>query len=371
MRLKQIILNLAANSSKFVEKGFIKLRAEVVTEHYQQPKRQQQKQQQRQSSKRKLDDGATTTSTTPMLQQNVYLHVEDSGPGIPAHKRDRLFARFQESLDSLNQGTGIGLCVCKNLSELMGADIYLDQEFESGFMNCPGTRFTLRLNQAPMGSGSGVGQDGTNGYSNGEIVGFHDDDDNNDGYHGTGTTSALSNGHKQQQQQEELPENLSVLFVDDDTMIRKLFSRSLKRVAPTWTIQEASNGETALRMVEKETFDLIFLDQYMASIEKQLLGTETVRLLRNNSDVDNTIICGLSANDQEEQFLDAGANGFMLKPFPCKKEALTRELLKLLQARRAMTTTSEASVLGGSGGPVMKEQCHAADDSSLSGSEIA
>jgi signal transduction histidine kinase len=68
LRLKQIMLNLGRNSSKFVERGFIRLRAEVV-------------------------DG------------NVQLCVEDSGPGVPDDKRERLFAKFQESLDSLSQGT--------------------------------------------------------------------------------------------------------------------------------------------------------------------------------------------------------------------------------------------------------------------------
>jgi response regulator of citrate/malate metabolism len=55
----------------------------------------------------------------------------------------------------------------------------------------------------------------------------------------------------------------SCRFVDDDAMLRKMFSRVLKSVAPTWTILEASNGETALCIVEDEVFDLIFVDQYM------------------------------------------------------------------------------------------------------------
>lgn len=66
LRLKQICLNLASNSTKFVEKGYIRLRAEVV-------------------------------------KGKVLVHVEDSGPGIPPNKREKLFARFQDSLDLLNQ----------------------------------------------------------------------------------------------------------------------------------------------------------------------------------------------------------------------------------------------------------------------------
>jgi CheY-like chemotaxis protein len=74
----------------------------------------------------------------------------------------------------------------------------------------------------------------------------------------------------------ELPENLSVLFVDDDLVLRKLFSRSVAKAAPTWKIQEAANGETALRLVDEEPYDYILMDQNMISTEKQLLGTDTV-----------------------------------------------------------------------------------------------
>lgn len=259
IRLKQIILNLASNSSKFVEQGFIRLRAEVV------------------------DD-------------NILMHVEDSGPGIPEEKQKQLFAKFQESLDVLNQGTGIGLSVCKNLSRLMGADLFLDNSFDSGVPGCRGTRFTLRLNQAPL--------DIENGFGGPE-------------------SQELSIGTR------DLPEALSVLFADDDTMIRKMFSRTLRNVAPTWTIREASSGETALHIVDEgDPYDIIFVDQYMASHTKQLLGTETVQAFRTKG-VDS-IICGLSANDKEEEFLQAGANYFMLKPFPCQKDALKRELLQML-----------------------------------------
>jgi CheY-like chemotaxis protein len=264
MRLKQILLNLANNAVKFVEKGYIRLRAEVVN------------------------------------GDNVELHVEDSGPSIPPEKQKQLFAKFQESLDVLNQGTGIGLSVCKNLSTLMGADLFLDDTFDSGVPGCPGTRFTLRLNQIPL--------------------------DIENGLRGSIRSDELEYAAK------DLPEAMSVLFVDDDTMIRKMFSRTLRTVAPTWTIREAASGEAALCVIDEERFDVIFVDQYMASHTKQLLGTETVHALRAKGV--HSIICGLSANDKEEEFLQAGADEFMLKPFPCQKDALKRELFRLLEHRR-------------------------------------
>lgn len=260
MRLKQIVLNLAINSTKFVESGFIQLRATNI-------------------------DG------------NVHVFVEDSGPGIPVEKRERLFAKFQESLDSLNQGTGIGLSLCKSLSEVMGADLFLDEGFDSGVPDFPGTRFTLRMNKPPL------------------VVDLPEQKGPDE------CTAELS---------VNLPLDLSVLFVDDDTIVRKMFSRTIQRVAPTWDIHEASNGETAIRIAEKSQFDLIFIDQYMASVDKQYLGTETVQVLRARGV--QSVICGISANDKGQQFLDAGADGFLFKPFPCQKDALKNELHRLLTA---------------------------------------
>jgi DNA-binding response OmpR family regulator len=67
----------------------------------------------------------------------------------------------------------------------------------------------------------------------------------------------------------------------------------------------------------------------MTSIEKQLLGTETARAIRAKGC--QSFITGLSANDMESPFLDAGADAFMFKPFPCKADELRHTLHKLLE----------------------------------------
>ena len=67
----------------------------------------------------------------------------------------------------------------------------------------------------------------------------------------------------------------------------------------------------------------------MASVGKQLLGTETAAAMRSRGL--KSIICGLSANDIEDSFVKAGANGFILKPMPCKPDALREVLIDLLK----------------------------------------
>jgi len=298
LRLKQVLLNLGRNASKFVESGgFIKLSARVVN-------------------------------------GMVQLSVADSGKGIPVQKRHRLFEKFQESLDSLSQGTGIGLSLCKSLVQLMGGEICLDETYQSGIEGYPGTRFVIDLYTAPV-----VDVDITD-----ETTPYTEERDT--------TSSNFSDEDTDHPSKpgEGLPENLSVLFVDDDMVIRRLFCRALSIVAPTWKVQQACNGETALQMVRQKgqestldapSFDLIFLDQYMASVEKQLLGTETARELRANGFTG--CICGLSANDIEAQFFASGANAFMMKPFPAQKDLLQVELQRVLSLKSPIAAAAAAA----------------------------
>lgn len=191
---------------------------------------------------------------------------------------------------------GIGLFLCKNLVELMEGEIFLDESYDSGVPGNPGTRLVVNLKRRPIDAQT--------------MHDYHASCGNTKATETTGGTSPLDEDDTLSVQL-ELPESLNVLFVDDDPILRKLFRRTLLTVAPDWTIREAANGETALHLVEKTKFDLIFMDMYMASVEKQLLGTEAVRELRKRG-VDCRI-CGLSANDKESEFLQAGADSFSFK----------------------------------------------------------
>jgi len=71
IRLKQIFLNLANNSCKFVDEGFVRIGAYVG------------------------DDG------------NVHCFVEDSGPGIPASKRGNLWKNIPAVVRFIEPGNGI------------------------------------------------------------------------------------------------------------------------------------------------------------------------------------------------------------------------------------------------------------------------
>ena len=78
----------------------------------------------------------------------------------------------------------------------------------------------------------------------------------------------------------------------------------------------------------------------MASVQKQLLGTEAVVELRRKGV--ESCICGLSANDKESEFIEAGADAFTFKPFPCAKGALTQELHRIIASNHALDNGVEA-----------------------------
>jgi CheY-like chemotaxis protein len=262
------------------------------------------------------------------------------------------------------------------MTELLTGDIWLDESFQSKVDGYPGTKFIIDLKNPPMDPDHFQAclelceTDADEKTKN--VIAFEEEQqqklmhgvkaDADDGESPDELTKlipkAFSEGSKKQVLEElanqkteeepmELPGNLKVLFVDDDMILRKLFARSLRKVAPGWNIQEAASGETSLQMVAKETFDIIFMDQYMASVQKQLLGTETTRALRGRGVMSR--ICGLSANDVEEGFMSAGADFFMLKPFPCKPDELRKQLLHLIYSKRPnpayekMTSTPERS----------------------------
>lgn len=61
--------------------------------------------------------------------ERVRLRVEDSGPGIPAEERERVFDRFYRSAGAQGQasGSGLGLAIVKTIAERHGAQLLLDR----------------------------------------------------------------------------------------------------------------------------------------------------------------------------------------------------------------------------------------------------
>jgi two-component system OmpR family sensor kinase len=81
-------------------------------------------------------DGGSVSLELAKLNGSVHVAVEDSGPGIPPEKRERLFRPF---ISETGGGTGLGLAIAKELSAALGGRIELRSEVGKG------SRFELVL----------------------------------------------------------------------------------------------------------------------------------------------------------------------------------------------------------------------------------
>ncbi|MCX4247812.1 hybrid sensor histidine kinase/response regulator [Paraliomyxa miuraensis] len=96
-RIRQILINLIGNATKFTEQGYV----------------------------------LVTTRCLRRIGHRVDLEigVEDTGPGIPASERERIFEQFKQvdsSSTRQHSGTGLGLAITRGLVHLMNGEVGLD-----------------------------------------------------------------------------------------------------------------------------------------------------------------------------------------------------------------------------------------------------
>jgi signal transduction histidine kinase len=121
-KVRQILLNLLSNATKFTPAGG------------------------------SIDVACVADGTTAALT------VSDTGIGIPLEKLGAIFEPFVQvgrRLASAHEGTGLGLSISRNLARAMGGDLFVQSEIGHG------ARFTLLLPCAPQEVEQGSGSRGT------------------------------------------------------------------------------------------------------------------------------------------------------------------------------------------------------------------
>ncbi len=92
-----------------------------------------------------LDNAIKNTSegsiklTTAADDSTLTIVVEDTGCGIPPKEAERIFERFVK-LNSFKEGVGLGLTLCRTLSNRLGGNVVLDTSYAG-----PGARFVVTL----------------------------------------------------------------------------------------------------------------------------------------------------------------------------------------------------------------------------------
>ncbi|QJW83556.1 response regulator [Ramlibacter terrae] len=200
MRLRQILINPGGNAVKFTERGEVVIRTLLVDR-----------------------DAESAT---------VEFSVEDTGIGITPEQQERLFADYvQASGDTTRQfgGTGLGLGICRRLTELM------DSRLQVASTPRVGSRFwfAVRLPVAPTAEDASAVQPGAR-----------------------------------------------VLVVDDNPHARDVLAALCH--AAGWRAETAADGEQAVTVVQQAAamgmaYDAVFVDWLMPRVD----GWETCARIRS------------------------------------------------------------------------------------------
>jgi len=105
---------------------------------------------------------------------------------------------------------------------------------------------------------------------------------------------------------------LTVLLVEDDATVRRFVRRLLDREG--YQVLEAAGGQQAVDLAQGHSgaIDLVLLDIEMPDMD----GVATYPLLVAAHPEAKVILCsGYDVGEREQALLDAGANGFLVKPF--------------------------------------------------------
>ena len=244
-KLTQILTNLIQNAIKFTSKGGI-------------------------------DFGYTLKGT--MLE----FYVIDSGRGISADIKEKIFERFHQadiSLTRAHEGSGLGLSISKAFIELLGGTIHVES------VEGAGSTFTFTLPYKP---------------NHPHVILSAAKDPS--------PLTAITNAH-------------TILIAEDDAMSTILLQKSLK--SENITILCAENGWEAVELVRHHPeIKLVLMDLKMPIMN----GYDATKLIKQHCpDLPVIAQSAFSSKEDKEKASEAGCDSFITKPIS------KTELLKMMQ----------------------------------------
>jgi two-component system, chemotaxis family, chemotaxis protein CheY len=123
---------------------------------------------------------------------------------------------------------------------------------------------------------------------------------------------------------------IRTLIVDDSSVMRKIVERSLRQAGlEPLVVYEAGSGTDALEVLKAQQVDLILSDINMPAMD----GLEFLRQIRTQNlavGVPVVIITTESSEEHVKQAIQAGARGYIRKPFTA--EQVKERVLPLVSA---------------------------------------
>ncbi|HYF90386.1 ATP-binding protein [Azospirillum sp.] len=292
-RLRQVLFNLVSNAIKFTERGAI----EIAVWSPDPPAAP-------------VDESGTVPVSLPVT---LRFEVQDSGIGMTAEQRGRLFDAFVQADASTSRkygGTGLGLAICKRLVEAMGGEITV--------ASAPGRGSTFRFSiRTRTAEAQPVGDLGTRG---------------------------LMSASAEEPQQS--PVALRLLLAEDNDINRMLITAMMTRIGHR--IDAVNDGRAVLDAVKAADYDVLILDMEMPVLD----GRSAARAIRRmDGAVARIPIVGLSADalpEHRDGHMAAGLDAYLTKPIDWEQlNAVLVDLATRPEDGRVVPIPSRPALEGG------------------------
>jgi len=217
------------------------------------------------------------------LTDTANIEVIDNGSGFEDDKTDRFFERFYQGKNSKDihiDGTGIGLNLCRALTEMHGGKITAKNQKEGAITT--GAILTVSL---PLGKE----------HLKPEEI----------------ETPVVAQHHTESTRSSQANRNLHVLVVDDDIEIANYIKAEL---SDWYKFSYAPNGREALKLLLTKPYDLVVSDVMMPEMD----GISLLRSIKSNSNISDIPVILLTSKSEVQNRLEGikrGADAFLAKPF--------------------------------------------------------
>jgi len=290
-RLAQVIINLLGNAIKYTaDNGQLVIRLYAEAE----------------SARESVNEPGVGTKPEPVW---VHLEVSDNGIGIKQEDLGKLFQRFSTLGDVTKHrtdkaafmagGTGLGLSIVQGIVQAHDGRIWVDSEYGTG-----STFHVLLPALAATAGSAGDAQAPALPALADEAKTAEDERETAFKVVQFETSQVVQINRPQEQR-------LRVLVVDDEPDVIT-FTREL--LEEHYEIRSAQTSATAIKEAISQRPDLVLLDAWMPGIS----GYDVCRTLKRNSNTRDTPVIIFTAATQkvdEERAREAGADGFVTKPF--------------------------------------------------------